>query len=177
MEYKIIRSKRKTVALTVEKNGQVVVKAPAKATKEYIDIFVNKNIAWIEKMRRKHMENAARGTKPTRRQIEQMKIRALQVMSQKTRHFARIMGTSYTHVKITGAKSRWGSCSAKDGICYSYRVMFLSDRRRDYIAVHELSHTKVKNHSAAFYREIENILPCYRDIEREIKSFSNFDLY
>lgn len=49
MTYKILRSRRKTLSLTVTRDGEVVIKAPLAVSKEYIDDFVEKHIPWIEK--------------------------------------------------------------------------------------------------------------------------------
>ncbi len=163
--------------MTVEKDGTVVIKAPLRLSEKLVEEFYNKNIRWIETQRRKHINNARSGVPLGEKQIEGLKQQAFDVMKAKTDYYAALMGTEYKSVKITSAKSRWGSCRKDGGICYSYRVMLLSDRARDYIAVHELAHTKHFNHSKEFYNAVEEILPDYKDIQKEIKSFTNYDLY
>ncbi len=180
MEYKIIRTKGRRLKLYVEKDCTVVVKAPARARKADIEKFVLANIRWIEERKREHSRRAAMGTAPTPREIKILKKQAADVMGRKTEHFAAVMGVKPDGIKITSAKKRWGSCTRKGNsytICYSYRNMFLSDRCRDYIAVHELAHIKHMNHSKAFYAEIEKILPDYRQLIKEIAGYPDYDLY
>ena len=177
MDYKIIRSKRKKLALTVERDGTVLVKVPYRTSKTVIDNFVNANTAWIEQQKQKHRENASKGVPPTPRQIAQMKKQAAVMMGRKTNYYASLMGVKHNGIKITSAKKRWGSCKKDGSICYSYRNMLLSDRCQDYVVVHELAHIKQFNHSPAFYSEIEKILPDYKDREKELKDFSGYDLY
>lgn len=177
MEYKLIKSKRKTVSITVEKDASITVKAPISASKAAIEQLLEKHRPWIEKRQRQVRERASRRAPLSPQQIEEMKKLARDVMERKTRYFARIMGVKYKYVKITSAKTRWGSCSADNAICYSYRTMLLTDRQRDYIAIHELAHIKQKNHSGFFYAEIEKVMPDYRQVQKSIKDFENLDLY
>jgi len=70
------------------------------------------------------------------------------------------------------AKKRWGSCNSKKNISLNPYMMKLSLEMIDYIIVHELSHLVHLNHSKEFYKYIENYLPHYKTIEKEIKVFS-----
>ena len=72
------------------------------------------------------------------------------------------MGLYPTWVKITCAGTRSGSCSAKNGICYSWRLMQYPPEAVDYVVVHELAHIAHKNHGPAFYACIARILPDYQ---------------
>jgi len=65
--------------------------------------------------------------------------------------------------RITGAKSRWGSCSRDNRLSFSWRIIMAPLRIIDYILVHELVHIKEKNHSRNFWAALENILPDYRE--------------
>ena len=175
--YKIIRSKRKSVSMTVLKDGTVQVKAPVRRSKKFIDTFVRKNSDWIEAQRKKHAQNARQGRALTDDEIALLKLKAKEVMRQKTHFYEGIIGVECTGVKITSARTRWGSCSARNSVCYSYRTMLLEDDLQDYIVVHELCHIKQKNHSPAFYKEIEKVLPDYKLRQQRLKNFSNSDLY
>lgn len=177
MKYLIKRSKRKTIVITVNRDLTVIVKAPLNQSDEYIDKLVMKNSAWIEKQQNIHRQNACHSPPLTSEDIENLKIKAKSVMIQKTIKWSKIMNVEPLSIKITSAKTRWGSCSGRNAICYSYRCMLLSDKRQDYIVIHELSHIKCKNHGKDFYKEIEKYMPDYKSIETEIKRFSNFDLY
>ena len=112
--------------------------------------------------------------KLTEEEIADLKSKAKIVLAEKTRYYKKIIGVEPIGVKITSATTRWGSCSGTNSICYSYRVMLLSNRAQDYIVVHELCHILQKNHSPKFYREVAKILPDYKDRIKEIKNFSNF---
>ncbi len=70
---------------------------------------------------------------------------------------------------ITGAKSRWGSCSRDNRLSFSWRIIMAPLRIIDYILVHELVHIKEKNHSWNFWEALEEILPDYRESKTWLK--------
>ena len=72
-------------------------------------------------------------------------------------------------VKITSANKRWGSCSADDNLSFSFRLIMAPPDIIDYVIVHELMHIKEKNHSAAFWKLIEAIMPEYKIHRRWLK--------
>ena len=77
--------------------------------------------------------------------------------------FAERMNVTPSAVKITGAKTRWGSCSQRGSVNFSWRLMMGSDDVIDYVVVHELAHLTEMNHSAGFWSIVEGVLPDYRD--------------
>ena len=66
-----------------------------------------------------------------------------------------------TAVKINNAKARWGSCSSKKIINFSWRLIMADDDLIDYVVVHELAHIAELNHSARFWAIVESVLPDY----------------
>lgn len=75
--------------------------------------------------------------------------------------------------KITGAKTRWGSCGGKGGnrINYSYILMMTDESCVDYVVVHELSHIRFKNHNDKFYAQVAAILPDYKEREARLRRY------
>lgn len=82
-------------------------------------------------------------------------------LTERTFDIARIMSAKPAGVRISGAKTRWGSCSAKKNISYSWRLMMAGDEVIDYVIVHELAHLAQMNHSARFWRIVATVLPDY----------------
>jgi predicted metal-dependent hydrolase len=76
---------------------------------------------------------------------------------------------SYTHISITSAKSRWGSCSYKNSLNFSYRLIQYSIEAIDYVIIHELVHTHIKNHSSQFWKAVEQILPDFKEREKLLR--------
>ncbi len=65
-------------------------------------------------------------------------------------------------IRITNARSRWGSCSRDNRLSFSWRIIMASLAAVDYILIHELVHIREKNHSKKFWATLESILPDYR---------------
>ena len=82
--------------------------------------------------------------------------------------FADFMGTKPTAVKISGAKKRWGSCSSRKSLNFSWRLIMASEDIIDYVIVHELAHLTQMNHSRKFWAIVESMLPDYRDRKKEL---------
>lgn len=79
------------------------------------------------------------------------------------------MGVSPTGIKITSAKKRFGSCSGKNSLCFSFMLMQYPEEAVDYVVVHELAHIRHHNHSRDFYRFIEKYMPDYKEREKLLK--------
>ena len=80
-------------------------------------------------------------------------------------------GFAYTKLSVTSARGRWGSCSGKGHISFSFRGAFLPNRLAYYLAVHELCHTRHMNHSPRFWAEVEKILPDHRRLRALLKEY------
>ena len=161
---KVQKSKRKTLSLSVSRDGTILVKVPLTLKKEEIEAFVRRHEMWIEKQlflwsERVERERALMLTPEKEAALRQ---RAMDYLSGRVRHYAEIMGVSPVGMKITSARTRWGSCSGKNSLCFSYRLMLLEPAAIDYVVVHELAHIRVKNHGHGFYQEVEKVLPDYR---------------
>ena len=79
----------------------------------------------------------------------------------KAQAFAARMGVSPASVRVTAARTRFGSCSAKNGLCFSLYLMQYPPEAVDYVVVHELSHILHKNHGPAFWACVAAVLPDY----------------
>lgn len=168
MEYKLIRSKRKTIELSISDDLEPVVKAPLKMKQKDIDFFVSKYEKWIEKQILAKKERLEKFS-VTKEEEKLIKAKALPYLTERTNHFAAIMGVKPTGIKITSAQKRFGSCSAKNSICYSWRLMQYPPEAIDYVVIHELAHIVHKNHGKDFYRTIESYLPDYKNREKLLK--------
>lgn len=159
-DYKIIRSSRKTIALHIEKDLSLTVKAPYFVSESVIAREVAKHSDWINRTREKIKNSPSLSAESlTDEQIFELKRRAQTYLPQRVDYWSRRTGLSYSYVKITSAERRFGSCNSKRGICLSYRLMLYPAEAIDYVIVHELCHTVHMNHSPQFYALVDSILP------------------
>ena len=168
-DYTVIRSGRKTVAITIASDGKVIVRAPYLVSDKKIKDFVESKAEWIaeksELAKKKHEKTAELTPEDERKYINM----ASDILPDKVKHYADIMGLYPDGVRITSARKRLGSCSGKNSICFSWRLMLYDDDVIDYVVVHELAHIKHKNHGRDFYAFIERYLPDYRSAVKKIK--------
>lgn len=169
MEYEIIRSKRKTVALQINEKGKLTVRAPQRLSERKIAKIVEKHADWIEKHTAEQLERAKNKRELTAEEINELKEKAKQILPELTSRYAKIMNVDYGTVKITSAQKRFGSCNGKNNICFSYMLMQYPIEAVEYVVVHELAHTVHHNHGREFYRLIEQYLPDYRQREKLLK--------
>lgn len=94
---------------------------------------------------------------------------AYQVFTSRTAYYASRCGFQYQTIRISDARTRWGSCSTKQRLCFSWRLVMAPLAIVDYVVIHELAHLKEMNHSKRFWKLVETILPDYRQAERWLK--------
>ncbi|MFT6331720.1 MAG: putative metal-dependent hydrolase [Lentimonas sp.] len=88
------------------------------------------------------------------------------------RQLAETHGFKIGKVAIRQQKSIWGSCSTKNNISLNLSLVFLRDELIDYVILHELAHTKVKNHSPSFWKEVARLMPEFKRLDRELRKYS-----
>ena len=169
--YKLIRSERRTLAMELSPEGDLILRAPRRMPLRLIEQFIASHEKWIakhrEKLRRRAEFDEAHFSDEV--QIQSLITRAKAILPEKTEYWAKIMGVTPTGVRITRAKKRFGSCSPENRIAYSYRLMAYPEEAIDYVVVHELSHIRHKNHSPDFYAFVARFLPDHKAREALLK--------
>ena len=157
------------MSVEVDASGIVLGRVPRFTPKWRIEAFVQERRDWIE---RAISRQARRQEKLPQIREEDKPLyvkRAKAILPGKIQQYARRMGVCPTGLTVTSAKTRFGSCSGKDRLSFSWRLMAYPEAAIDYVVVHELAHIRYKDHSRAFYRFIESVLPDYRDRIRLLK--------
>lgn len=168
-DYKIIRSNRKTVGIKVTQQQEVIVRIPNRFPAKKVPSIVENHREWIEKAIAKQSEKSDYKCELSDEDIEKLKQLAKSIIPSKVEKFAKIMGAKPTGVKITSAKTRFGSCNAKNSLCFSYILMLYPDEAVNYVVVHELAHTFEHNHSQKFYEKISEFITNYKYCEKLLK--------
>ena len=174
MEYRVIRSRRKTLAVEITKEAEILVRAPYGVSTAEIHRFVLANQEWIithqnrQRARVRESEENPYG-KITKEQVQEMAELALKTIPPRVELYAREIGVTYGRITIRNQKTRWGSCSAKGNLNFNCLLMLTPPEVQDYVIVHELCHRKEMNHSAAFWAEVEKVLPDYRQRRKWLK--------
>lgn len=93
--------------------------------------------------------------------INWYKKQAANIITGRAEYYAKIYGFNYGSIKITGAKKRWGSCTGKNNLNFTWRLILAPIEIVDSVVLHELVHTVIKNHSKKFWAEVYDIMPDY----------------
>lgn len=107
-----------------------------------------------------------------RRAIEEAwRVEAKRILPGRTQQLADQFGYHFNKLTIKNAKSRWGSCSAANNINLNLQLMRLPVELCDYVILHELVHTKHKNHQKPFWSELEKVLPGARKLDKQLNQY------
>lgn len=220
----LIRTRRRTIALIVERDGWLVVRAPLHVTDGQIHKFAESKADWIKAKQAQAKKNSAvvrkryvegeeflylgkayplefvnHGSRlvyhhqkpalvhnskfllahtalPRARQlfVGWYKEQALRVISERVNLYAAKYGYTCRQVKITSARTRWGSCSPNGNLSFTWRLVMAPLAVIDYVVVHELVHLKVKNHSKDFWGQVGKIMPDYKQYLAWLKANGSF---
>ena len=169
MEYKLIFSNRKTIAIEINENCEVIVRAPRFANKNAIEKFVLSKKDWIEKTLKKQSERAKNKKTFSQDELQELYNFGKAFLEENLPIWAKEIGVKPTGVKITSAKKRFGSCNARNSLCFSVYLFSYEKPAIEYVIVHELCHIKHHNHSKKFWSEVEKHLPDYKQREKLLK--------
>ena len=103
-----------------------------------------------------------------------LKIEAKHYLPKRLRYFALKYDFSYERIRLTYAKSRWGSCSSNGTISLNIALMKLPDELSDYVLLHELNHTRHMNHGHDFWADLTAIMPDARKRCHKLKAYSPY---
>ena len=167
--YQWIRSRRKTIAIQIDREGQVIVRTPYGITKRQVEEFLDEKKDWILQTRQR-VEKRKTEQIPISEEVRREGIeRAKRIFSERTAYFAKRMGVDYGRITIREQKTRWGSCSSKGNLNFNWKLVLLDPELLDYVVVHELAHRREMNHSAAFWKVVEAELPDYWERRARLK--------
>ena len=168
-DYTLIRARRRTMSLQLDRDGRAVVRAPYGVKKEFIDRFVAEHEVWLARAREKQQNRRLAHPEPTDEERKALLAQAREYLPMRVDYWSGIMGLTPTVLKITSARTRFGSCSGKNSLCFSWRLMQYPPEAIDYVVVHELAHIRYHNHSPAFYALIERYMPDWRERMKLLK--------
>ena len=159
------RSNRaKHLNISVKAPAKVRVAVPRGISFEKAKNFTHSKIGWISK----HLLKIQLSPK-----IHLFdKQSAKEFLEGRIKELADKFGFVYNKVTIRNQKTRWGSCSGKNNINLNMKLMNIPNHLIDYVILHELVHTKVKNHSPLFWGALDIFVGNAKSIDKELKKYS-----
>ena len=161
------RSKGKRIGISI-KPEFVRVAVPRRESLKNAQAFVESRMGWIK--RGISEMNARIEKSQTLPKIDREDAR--RILNQRLAELADEHDFEYRKVSIRSQKTRWGSCSSQDNISLNQNLLHLPDELIDYVLLHELTHTRVKNHSPNFWDELETVCPDAKEKRRLLETYS-----
>jgi predicted metal-dependent hydrolase len=202
---KLVRSRRKTVALILERDGRLTVRAPLHLSAPRIQEFVESRTDWIAKNRARLQAAPLAPAKSyadgeifvylgqayplivvpfqhpaltfdgaSFRLAKSALPKAAELFERWYKQQARLFLTGrvlalatkhafrYQKIRISSARTRWGSCSSRGTLSFTYRLVMAPPDVVDYVVMHELVHTQIHNHSKTFWNKVGELMPDYK---------------
>lgn len=194
LPYRLIRSTRKSVGLSVDASGALIVRAPKALPLHVIEALIRSHQDWIYAQRSRisaasafslrngaalplyGIERRVEFADCTTIRIEEtrlllpvgttepemvawLKAQLLETITRRIDWYAPQLQVQPAGIRVTDARSRWGSCSPVNRLCFSWHLVFCAAEAIDYVIVHELAHIVQKNHGAAFHELVRSVFP------------------
>ncbi len=172
IEYKLRESRRvRRLKLAVYCDGSFVVTAPRGFDFSRIEEFIAQKAEWVlEKLDfAKKRGRSLAFSRNSEREYRKLKHEALSLAGRKTAEFNQIYGFEYNKISVRNQKTRWGSCSKKGNLNFSYKIALLPEKYIDYIIAHELCHLEEFNHSPIFWNLVARAIADFKEIKIKIR--------
>ena len=169
------RSKRaKRINVSVKPFKGVRVAIPYGISFEKAEQFAQSKRSWIQKhldkmkqVEKEHEVFSNNSTEIYRAEARKKLVNRLNALSEQ-------YGFSYNKVFMRNQKTRWGSCSAKNNINLNMQLVRLPDEMIDYVLLHELVHTRIKNHTNAFWAELNRFVGDAKEMSKKLDEYNIF---
>lgn len=212
LAYNVVRSRRKTADIVVERDGRIFVRVPPSISQEHIEEMVKAKQLWIYKTLAEWRDlNAARvvrdfrngegflylgrsyrlslvthqkeplllknGRFNLRRDLvahgeisyaqaafrDYYIVKGRERISQRVTYYAPKVGIVPKSIDVRELGHRWASCSSRGHLTFHWKCMMAPQTIIDYIVVHELCHFHYRDHTDAFWNEVDKVLPDFQE--------------
>ena len=162
--------KAKRVIISVKSPSKIRVAVPRFITIKRAELFVVQKFDWIKTQQKKLLKkvNTLEIVKSASTD-EKLRIR------KQTERLAKTHNLTFSKLTLRKMRTRWGSCTSKNNISLNIGLIALTNDLREYIILHELVHTKIKNHSKEFWNELGKLIPNPKALNRKLSQ--NYGLY
>ncbi len=143
--------------ITIKPTKTIIVTIPKHSTRQQAQQFLQSKISWIKKQLQKiDQQEKLQQSLPDLPTIDLDK--AQDELFNRLDYFSDKDNLPYNKVKFRCQKTKWGSCSSQNNISLNINIAWLTMELQDYILLHELVHTRIKNHSKKFWAELDRFV-------------------
>lgn len=168
----IIKTMRRSrhLRLTIHRDGRVIVTKPYFLSQASVEAFLRSKAEWV-RLKLEHFKNlpAPLVRQPDRQDYLKHKEAARTLIIDRLDYFNSFYNFKYQRLSVRDQQTRWGSCSKKGNLNFSYRLINLSTELRDYVIIHELCHLQEFNHSPHFWNLVARVFPKHKEARRRLR--------
>lgn len=168
-----LSSRAKRIRFTVSAGGIFVVTAPKIIPQSFIERMLHTRAVWIiekiEQLSKFTPTKPIRSLKERKAEYKAHKVSALELATRRAKHLNQHYGFTYQKISIRDQKTRWGSCSKKGNLSFSYKIALMPEHLADYIIVHELCHLGAFDHSKKFWSLVAQKVPDHKLLRKELR--------
>ncbi|MDW7674282.1 MAG: M48 family metallopeptidase [Bacillota bacterium] len=167
---KSVRAKR--LRITVSLQG-VTVTIPQHLEERHAVAFIEEKKYWVHNkfmaLKVKSKQNISQSK--TKAPTKELKLKAQTTIAARVDFYARKLGVEYNRVLIKDQKTRWGSCSNKKNLNFSWRLIMAPSEVLEYVVVHEICHLVYMNHSRDFWQLVAKLFPDYQQQRKWLRDY------
>lgn len=149
--------------ITLRRDGVVKLTVPRRVSLEQARRFLDSRLGWIKRHRRDF------------RRLGEMPVaggpQARRLLVDRLRELAARHGFQYNRVSVKNQRTLWGSCTNRNNINLNVNLLRLPQELRDYVILHELVHTRHKNHSKAFWHALDQLVGSGKRLQRQLRAY------
>ena len=149
--------------ITISRDGQVKLILPPEMSLGKGRKYLESGRAWV----RRHLGQI----RPAKATPGLDRIQARKLLVERLAELARRHGFVYNKVFTKNQRTLWGSCSSANNINLNLRLAGLPDELRDYVILHELVHTRHRNHSRAFWDALNRLVGDGKALQRQLRRY------
>lgn len=164
----------KHLSITIKHDRTVRVTVPHSRSLTAAKKFFESKIPWVTKHLNR-LEKKGRDCHKIKLQPVD-RVKAKIALTARLNYLAQKHGFKYNKVFIRNQKTRWGTCSSKNNIGLNMNLHSLSRELQDYVILHELVHTRYKNHSSKFWTALDELVGESKGLKKQLRKYKLADV-
>jgi len=162
-------NRAKRISISVRPFRPIRVAFPRRISIKKAKKFLHANLDWAGKSLKKAREAEERHKTALKSRPNIPKEKAKAILRNRLQELADKHGFTYNRVFIRNQKTKWGSCSARNNINLNINLALLPGELRDYVILHELAHTRIKNHSKEFWAQMDGLVGDAKRLKKQMR--------
>ena len=147
----------KNIRLSVSTSGSVLLSYPWHISFSQAYAFLEQHQEWALSALERTRQRSQQQKTLSLQEVEELRLKAKRTLLPRLELLARMHQFSYRKSFIKNNRTNWGSCSGVNNINLNLRIVLLPDHLRDYVLLHELCHTRIKNHGPQFWALLNSV--------------------